>query len=257
MSRQKYLIGNWKMNNTIAKTEQFLLNFEKQLNTSKTTVVIAPSFVSLSSASKVLKSDRVKLGAQNIAWEDSGAFTGEISGEMLKECKVTFCIVGHSERRQYFGESDETVNKRIKACLRQGINPVLCVGETLYERQHNMTNQTIKRQLQGAFDSIASQQAEKCIVAYEPVWAIGTGMSANEAQAGQVAGQIRDCLSVLYPSLYGQEIGQKICILYGGSANTKNASLFLNCADIDGLLVGGASLFVDDFLQLAHICESV
>jgi triosephosphate isomerase len=194
----------------------------------------------------VLLESNIGLGAQNVFWEDSGAFTGEISAPILKDIGVQYVIIGHSERRQYFGETDETVNKRIKAALKHDLTPIVCVGEVLKERESNKTFDVIKKQCEGAFAGLTSEQMEKLIIAYEPVWAIGTGKTATPAQAQEVHQFIRKLLT----KLYGDNVAQTVRIQYGGSVKPENSAELMSQPDIDGALVGGASLKAESFIGI-------
>jgi triosephosphate isomerase len=188
----------------------------------------------------------IAVGAQNVHWEESGAFTGEISAAMLKEIPVEYVIVGHSERRQYFGETDETVAKRVKAALAKTITPIVCIGETLEQRDAGETNDVVKRQTAVALNGLSAEQAAKLVLAYEPVWAIGTGRTATPEQAQEVHAFLRTQLA----AMFGDDVAETVRILYGGSMKPKNAAELLDQADIDGGLIGGASLVADDFLGI-------
>ncbi|HQP11019.1 MAG TPA: triose-phosphate isomerase, partial [Candidatus Omnitrophota bacterium] len=194
----------------------------------------------------VLMETNIGLGAQNVYWEDSGAFTGEISAPILKDIGVQYVIIGHSERRQYFGETDETVNKRIKAALKHDLTPIVCVGEVLKEREGNKTFDVIKKQCEGAFAGLTAEQMEKLIIAYEPVWAIGTGKTATPVQAQEVHQFIRKLLA----KLYNDDVAQTVRIQYGGSVKPENSAELMSQPDIDGALVGGASLKADSFIGI-------
>ena len=194
----------------------------------------------------VLNESNIGLGAQNVFWEDSGAFTGEISAPLLKEIGVQYVIIGHSERRQYFGETDETVNKKIKAVLAHGLTPIVCVGEVLKERESDQTFDVIQRQCEGAFSGLTAGEMEKIIIAYEPVWAIGTGKTATPAQAQDVHKFIRGLLA----ELYDEDVAQTVRIQYGGSVKPENSAELMSQPDIDGALVGGASLKADSFIGI-------
>ena len=204
-------------------------------------MAVCPVFTSLATAVEVLKGTNVKVGAQNIHWADNGAFTGEISGAMLKEIGVEYVIIGHSERRQYFGETDETVNKRIKAALKYELKPIVCIGETLAEREGGKTNEVLDVQLKGGLAGLSAADMANITIAYEPVWAIGTGKTATTEQAEEVCGAIRACIG----EIYDEATKEAIRIQYGGSVNAGNAAELFAQADIDGGLVGGASLKAD------------
>jgi len=248
--RRTLVAGNWKMNNDV-KTSLELVEKLKALSkgfNADVDVLICPPFVSLYSVKQSLNGSSIKLGAQNMHFEDYGAYTGEISPLMLKNMGVDYVIVGHSERRQYFNETDVTVNKKLIAALKYNINPILCVGETLEQRENKIEKETVKNQINKAFTHINKQNAEKIIIAYEPIWAIGTGRTATSEQANEMAAFIRASISDIYDS----ELSEKIIIQYGGSVNANNANEILSQSDIDGALVGGASLTADKFLEIIN-----
>lgn len=241
---RKYVIaGNWKMNKTPSEAKKLIGEMIPLVKDAKCDVVICAPFVDLASCIEAAKGSNIKIGSENIHWAESGAFTGEISAQMLKEIGVEYAIIGHSERRQYFGETDETVNKRVLAALSNSITPILCVGETLDEREKNITVETVARQTKIALMGVSKEDAKKVIIAYEPVWAIGTGKTATDDQANEVNGAIREVLSDIYDS----ETANEITIQYGGSMNAKNAAGLLAKEHIDGGLIGGASLKAEDF----------
>lgn len=247
MSRKVFIAGNWKMNKTAAETKALAEALKASLAplAGKVEVAVCPTFTSLATAVEVLKGSNVKVGAQNIHWADNGAFTGEISGEMLKEIGVEYVIIGHSERRQYFGETDETVNKRIKAALKYGIKPIVCIGETLEEREGGITNKVMETQLKGAFVDITAADMDKVTIAYEPVWAIGTGKTATPEMAQETHAFIRKVLV----DLFGAP-ADDVVIQYGGSMKPENSGELIAKADIDGGLIGGAALKADSFTAL-------
>ena len=241
---RKYVIaGNWKMNKTPSEAKKLIGEMIPLVKDAKCDVVICAPFVDLASCIEAAKGSNIKIGSENIHWAESGAFTGEISAQMLKEIGVEYAIIGHSERRQYFGETDETVNKRVLAALSNSITPILCVGETLDEREKNITVETVARQTKIALMGVSKENAKKVIIAYEPVWAIGTGKTATDDQANEVNGAIREVLADIYDS----ETANEITIQYGGSMNAKNAAGLLAKEHIDGGLIGGASLKAEDF----------
>jgi triosephosphate isomerase len=247
---RNYLIaGNWKMNQNVAETMLFFNELAKKITAAPKGVelLICPTFTSLSAAVEAASSIKgFSIGAQNMHFEDSGAFTGEINAEMLTQTGVSYVLVGHSERRQYFAETDETVNKKTIKALAKGLKPVVCVGELLSERKENKQFSVVKEQITGAFKTISASDAATVVVAYEPVWAIGTGETASPEQAQEMHAFIRKELA----SLYNQETADKIQILYGGSMNPKNVEELLLCQDVDGGLIGGASLKPDSFFAL-------
>ena len=225
----------------------------KTTDIKKTKMVICPPATALSVVNDVIKDSSVALGAQNLYWEKEGAFTGELSPGMIKSTGATYAIIGHSERRQYFGETDETVNKKIKAALENGLNPILCVGESLEEREANITDKIVSKQISGAFEGLDAVAAAKLIIAYEPIWAIGTGKTATPEQAQEVHKTIRD----LIRSLYNDQVADNMVIQYGGSVKPENAQILLSQSDVDGALVGGACLKADSFSEIIHIAENL
>lgn len=248
--RKKIIAGNWKMNKTPSEGAALVKEIAEKTKGAACDVVVCPTAVCLDKVVANAGSE-VKVGAQNVHFEESGAFTGEVAANMLKEIGVTYVIVGHSERRQYFGETDETVNKRAKAALAGGLLPIICVGETLTEREQGVMEETVRRQTKIAFLGIDKEDAEKTVIAYEPVWAIGTGKTATADQAQEVCAIIRDTVK----GLYGEDTAEKIRIQYGGSMNAKNAAELLSKPDIDGGLIGGASLKSEDFSIIVKAAE--
>ncbi|MDE6293575.1 MAG: triose-phosphate isomerase, partial [Clostridiales bacterium] len=206
---------------------------------------------SLSIAAELTKGTNIAVGAQNIAWADSGAFTGEISAAMLKEAGATYVIIGHSERRQYFGETDKTVNARLTQALKNGLKPIVCVGEMLAEREGGKTEAVCRTQVVGAFEGISTEDAAKVVIAYEPVWAIGTGKTATDEQANETIGYIRSVVK----ELYGDKIADGMRIQYGGSMNAKNVEGLMAQEQIDGGLIGGASLKSEDFAYIVNAAK--
>lgn len=244
--RKPLMAGNWKMNKNVAQSLALAKAIKEGVkDVSDVEVLICPTFVSLCAVNQEINNTNVKLGAQNLFWENSGAFTGEISAPMIKDVGCSYVIVGHSERRQYFGETDECVNKKTKAALANGLIPIVCVGETLQQREANETLKVIERQVKEGLKELTPQEAKIIVLAYEPVWAIGTGKTATGDQAQEVIGFIRK----VYSQVYG-DIGQEIRILYGGSVKPDNISELMKKPDIDGGLVGGASLDADSFVKL-------
>ncbi len=245
--RRTILAGNWKMNKTAAETRQWVGDIHSALDGLDTVeVVVCPPFTSLAAAAEALRGSAVALGAQNVHWERNGAYTGEISADMLREAGVRFVIVGHSERRQYFGETDETVRKRMKAALAGGLNPIVCVGETLDERESGATEAVVERQVRAAIEDCTGEDWARLVIAYEPVWAIGTGRTATAEQAQAVHAHIRARLT----ECAGAEAASGIRIQYGGSMKPDNAAELLAQPDIDGGLIGGASLDADSFAAI-------
>ncbi|MBM7856106.1 triosephosphate isomerase [Desulfohalotomaculum tongense] len=242
--RQQIIAGNWKMNKTTAQAVEFARELKQSIdNNVPVEVVICPPFTALAPLAEELKGSGIALGAQNMHWEDQGAFTGEISAPMLKELGCRYVILGHSERRQYFGETDAGVNKKVKAALEHGLIPIVCVGETLEQREAGVTEQTVAGQLKGALAGLEQEQVAGLVIAYEPVWAIGTGRTASDQDAQQVNNFIRKVIA----EEYGAAAAEAVRIQYGGSVKPANARGLLSQPDIDGALVGGASLKVEDF----------
>ena len=250
MARKVFIAGNWKMNKTAAEAKALCEALKESLAplAGKVEVAVCPTFTSLATAVEVLKGSNVKVGAQNIHWAENGAFTGEISGAMLKEIGVEYVIIGHSERRQYFGETDETVNKRMQAALANGLKPILCIGETLEEREGNKTEDVLAQQLKGAFADIFACKLDQITIAYEPVWAIGTGKTATPEMAEETHAFIRKTLA----AIYDEAAAEAMVIQYGGSMKPENAQALVAQKDIDGGLIGGAALKADSFTALVQ-----
>lgn len=245
--RTKLIAGNWKMNNNVSEGLRLIDELNVLVNDNREIeVLVCPPFTALYSIKEKLKGSMIKIGAQNMHFDNSGAYTGEISPLMLKEIGIDFVIIGHSERRQYFNETDSSVNKKLKAALANNIKPILCVGETLHERENNIQQETVKNQLINAFENIDTNDALDIVIAYEPIWAIGTGHTATNTQANEMASFIRDTIGELYSS----DVSQKILILYGGSVKGSNANELISQSDIDGALVGGASLNAEEFANI-------
>ena len=247
MARRKFIAGNWKLNKTVAEGVILARELKEKLaQVHGVDVAVCPPFTTLAAVARELAGSNLAVGAQNVHWEASGAFTGETSAAMLKEIPVTYVLIGHSERRQYFGETDETVNKRLKTALNAGLLPIVCVGETLTEREGNRMQEVVSRQVKGAFSGITTEEMTRTVIAYEPVWAIGTGRNATPEQAQEVHAFIRG----LVTALYGAEIAAGVRIQYGGSVKADNARQILQQPDVDGALVGGASLKAGDFAAI-------
>jgi triosephosphate isomerase len=245
--RKKIIAGNWKMNKDIPATEALLSDLKlKLIGTHKAGVIICPPFTSLALARAAVRDTAIRLGAQNVSEQSDGAYTGEISVSMLVAAGCEYVIVGHSERRQYYHETDVLVNAKARKALEAGLNPIICVGETLAEREGNVTEKVVTTQVEGVLQGIDETQFAKCIIAYEPVWAIGTGKTATPQQANDVHKLIRG----LVAKKYSQKAADNIVIQYGGSVNDKNAAELLSQPDIDGALVGGASLKADAFAAI-------
>jgi len=249
MARKPVVAGNWKMNKTAAEAEALIAKLLPRLTAIDSIErMLFPVYTAIPSAAAALEGSGIVLGAQNVHWEVSGAFTGEISPQMVKEF-CTHVIIGHSERRTYFGETDETVNKRVKAALASGIKPIVCVGETLEEREAGRTAEVVHRQVVEGLKGLSAAEADALIIAYEPVWAIGTGMAATPEDANAV---LADTLRPALAEIFGSKAAEEMRILYGGSVKPANARSFFEQPEIDGALVGGASLRPDDFVAIAE-----
>ena len=246
--RKKVIAGNWKMNKDIAESAQLLEELKKTQLAAGVTAIVCPPYTSLTEAAKILNGSAIKLGAQDVSVNDDGAYTGEISIRMLKSAGCAYVIVGHSERRQYFKESDELINAKVKKVLANGLTPIICVGEMLQEREGGITEKVVSTQVKGVMAGIPAEDAVKVIIAYEPVWAIGTGKTASPAQAQEVHKLIRSLLT----SLYSSDVAEKIITQYGGSVKPDNAKELLSQPDIDGALVGGACLKADSFAAIVN-----
>ena len=243
--RKAIIAGNWKMNKTRPEAKALLEEIKPLVANAegKIEVIACVPFTNLETAVNATTGSNVKVGAENVHFEKSGAYTGEISADMLTEIGVEYVVIGHSERRQYFGETDETVNKRTRAALAAGLKPIVCVGELLWERECNITEEVIARQIKLDLWEVTAEQMKNVVIAYEPVWAIGTGKVATDEQAQEVCAFIRAQLA----KLYGQATADAVTIQYGGSMNAKNCAGLLAQPDIDGGLIGGASLKAADF----------
>ncbi|MBN2790848.1 MAG: triose-phosphate isomerase [Candidatus Delongbacteria bacterium] len=254
MKRKFLIAGNWKMNKNVHESIEFAQELTKSIvNDDNVDIMIAPTYTSLYPVYETIKKSHIELGSQDIFWEKSGAFTGKISADMLKSAGVKYTIIGHSERRQYFGETDATVNKRTKVALEAGFVPVVCVGEILEEREKGVEKEVVKRQVVEALKDIQLNDFLHFVIAYEPVWAIGTGKTASPEQAQEMHAYIRSIIK----NIYNEELAQATRILYGGSLNPKNAQELLSQIDIDGGLIGGAALKVDDFSTIAKIAQGI
>ena len=242
--RKPIIAGNWKMNNTIAATKALITDLLPLVKDAKCDVVICTPYTDLATAVEMTKGSNVKVGAENVHWAEKGAFTGEISADMLLELGVEYVIIGHSERRQYFGETDQTVNMRVKTALAKGLKPIVCVGETLEERECGKVEEVLVRQTTEALKDVASADLDRVVIAYEPVWAIGTGKTATAEVANDTIKIIRDTVRNLYCANCAEN---KVRIQYGGSMNPKNVKELMAMPEIDGGLIGGASLKAVDF----------
>ena len=246
--RKPIIAGNWKMNMTPEAAEELVSALLPLVKDAKCDVVVCPPYVDLCAVSKLVKGTNVHLGAQNVHWAAKGAFTGEISADMLKAFGVEYAIIGHSERRQYFGETDEGVNARAKAALAAGITPIICVGETLEQRESGVTNAFVSGQAKAALAGMGPEQVKSVVIAYEPIWAIGTGKTATAEDANATIGVIRGAIA----EAFGQAVAEEVRIQYGGSMNPKNASELMAMPEIDGGLIGGASLKAEDFSKVVN-----
>lgn len=236
--RKKIVAGNWKMNMTPAKAVELINSLKNEINTTDVDVVVCPPFVCLPAVLDAVKGTNIAVGAQNMHFEESGAYTGEIAPSMLAELGVKYVIIGHSERRQYFAETDVTVNKKVLKAIEHNLVPILCVGESLEEREQGITIDLVRLQTKVALKDVKAEDAKKVVIAYEPIWAIGTGKTATSAQAEEVCKAIREVVA----EVYGQEVADEVRVQYGGSVNAGNANELFNMGNIDGGLVGGASL---------------
>ena len=246
--RKPIIAGNWKMHKTIAEALEFVNDIKDKVNNTDVEAVICAPFTLLKDLKEATKGTNIKIGAQNMHYADQGAFTGEISAPMLKELNIDYVVLGHSERRQYFNETNETVNKKVIKALEAGIDPILCVGETLEEREAAETKNICKEQTEKALVGVSAEDMKKVVIAYEPVWAIGTGKTATAEDANDVIAYIREVVK----GLYGEEISEEVRIQYGGSVKNSNVAEIMNQSDIDGALVGGASLLSSDYTELVN-----
>ncbi|MBC7186920.1 MAG: triose-phosphate isomerase [Calditrichaeota bacterium] len=253
--RRKIIAGNWKMYKTVSEAKELAKALKVRLvnEVKKLDVVVIPPFTDLLAVAEILRESGISWGAQNLHWEPKGAFTGEVSGEMIKSTGASYVIIGHSERRQYFGETDETVNRRLKAALQAGLTPIVCIGETLAQRQANQTLQVLESQLRGALQGFSAEQLSGVVIAYEPVWAIGTGVNATPEQAQEAHQFVRRLIA----DLAGDGCAAAMRIQYGGSVKPDNARSLLSLPDVDGALVGGASLEADSFAAIVKAAAEV
>jgi triosephosphate isomerase len=246
MMRKKIIAGNWKMNKTPSEATVFINELKLLVNEADVDVVACTPFVCIPAAIEAAKGTNIQIGAQNMYYEKSGAYTGEVSAQMLVDLGVKYVIVGHSERRQYFAETDVLVNKKVLAAFNSGLIPIVCVGEALEQREQGITDDLVRMQTKIAMQGLGVEQAKQVVIAYEPIWAIGTGKTATAEQANEVCAVIRETVK----GLFGEDVSQQIRIQYGGSVNADNASELMNMSDIDGALVGGASLKADEFSKI-------
>lgn len=246
--RKKVIAGNWKMNMLPNETINFIEGLSQEIKNVKNEIILCVPYTDLFYALLTAQNTNIKIGAQNMHWKEKGAYTGEISGQMLKSIGVEYVIIGHSERRQYFAETDETVNLKVKSALENNLKPIICVGETLEQREHGETEKIIESQIKLALKDLTKEQIRAIIIAYEPVWAIGTGKTATPEEANNVIKYIRKQIK----ELYNEEIAENIIIQYGGSVKASNAEELFNMSDIDGALVGGASLNFKEFSEIVN-----
>ena len=249
--RKAVIAGNWKMNKTPAEAKELIAAIAPLVKDAGCEVVACTPFVDLSAAQEAAQGTNIQIGAENCHWEVSGAYTGEISAQMLTSMGVNIVIIGHSERRQYFGETDVTVQKRVRAALDAGMTVILCVGETLEQREQGITSELVAMQTKIALCGVSEEELKRVIIAYEPVWAIGTGKTATAEQANEVCHTIRECIA----SVYSQAAADGITIQYGGSMNAGNAAELLAQPDVDGGLIGGASLKPNDFATIVAAAQ--
>lgn len=246
--RRKVIAGNWKMNMLPNEAMNFIQSLEQKVKGTEHEVVLCVPYTDIFYSVMNAQETNIKIGAQNMHWEEKGAYTGEVSAEMLKSVGVEYVIIGHSERRQYFAETDETVNKKLKKALTVGLKPIVCVGETLEQREQGITMQVITSQTEKALEGLNAEDVEKVIIAYEPIWAIGTGKTATKEDANEAVKQIREKIV----QKYGQNVANGVIIQYGGSVKAINAKELFEMSDIDGGLVGGASLKVEEFANIVN-----
>ncbi len=245
--RKKIVAGNWKMNMTPVKAVELIGSLKDKINVTDVDVVVCPPYVALPAVLEAVKGTNIQVGAQNMYFEESGAYTGEIAPDMLVELGVKYVIIGHSERRQYFGETDVTVNKKVIKAIEHNLVPILCVGESLEEREQGITIDLVRLQTKVALKDVSAEDAKAVVIAYEPIWAIGTGRTATSAQAEEVCKAIREVVA----EIYSQEVADAVRVQYGGSVNAANANELFNMGNIDGGLVGGASL-KEEFVSIVN-----
>ena len=246
--RRKVIAGNWKMNMLPGEAIEFITELEPLVKDTKNEVILCVPYTDLFYALLTAQNTNIKIGAQNMHFEEKGAYTGEVSGKMLKSINVEYVIIGHSERRQYFNETDETVNKKIKAAFANGLKPIVCVGETLEQREAGKTVEIITKQTELALEGLTDEQVKNTIIAYEPIWAIGTGKTATSEDANNSIKEIRNKIA----DIYGKDVAEEVIIQYGGSVKSTNAKELFEMSDIDGGLVGGASLKAEEFAKIVN-----
>ena len=246
--RRGIIAGNWKMNKTVAEAIALIEEIKPLVKDAQCEVVVCPTFLCLDAVIKATKGTNIKVGAQNMHFEESGAFTGEVSAEMIKQIGAEYVIIGHSERRQYFNETDDSVNKKLKAAFSNDIIPILCVGETLEQREGNITESVLENQVTLDLEGLTKQQVENLVIAYEPIWAIGTGKTATAQEANETIAFIRKVVG----NMFGTEVAEKLRIQYGGSVKPSTIKEQMSKSDIDGGLIGGASLNAEDFAGIVN-----
>lgn len=246
--RKKVIAGNWKMNMLPNEAIEYITKLSQLVKDTKNEVILCVPYTDLFYALLTAQNTNIKIGAQNMHFEEKGAYTGEVSAKMLKSINVEYVIIGHSERRQYFNETDETVNKKIKAAFANKLKPIVCVGETLEQRENGEAVEVITKQTELALEGLTKEQVKNTIIAYEPIWAIGTGKTATSEDANNAIKEIRNKIS----QIYGKEVSDEIIIQYGGSVKSKNAKELFTMSDIDGGLVGGASLDPEEFSKIVN-----
>ncbi len=251
MPRRKIIAGNWKMNMLPNEAMDFITRLSESVRETKSEIVLCVPYTDLFYSLLTAQNTNIKIGAQNMHWEETGAYTGEVSGKMLEVINVEYVIIGHSERRQYFAETDETVNKKVKSAFKYNLKPIVCVGETLEQKELGKTSEIITNQTKLALEGLNEEQVKNTIIAYEPIWAIGTGKTATSEDANNSIKEIRKEIE----KIYGEEVANKVSILYGGSVKASNAKELFETSDIDGALVGGASLKVEEFKNIIMATE--
>ncbi|MFR0823239.1 MAG: triose-phosphate isomerase [Clostridia bacterium] len=244
--RRKVIAGNWKMNMLPNEAMEFITSLTDTAKQSKNEIILCVPYIDLFYSLLTAQDTPIKIGAQNMHFKDAGAYTGEVSGKMLKSIHVEYVIIGHSERRKYFAETDETVNQKLKAAFDNDLKPILCVGETLEQREAGKAEEVVITQIEKDLEGLTKNQVENTIIAYEPIWAIGTGKTATLEDANQAVKQIRNQIQ----QMYGEETAQNTILLYGGSVSAENAKTLLSASDIDGALIGGASLKIEEFKKI-------
>ena len=246
--RKKIIAGNWKMNMLPNEAMSFINELEPYVKDTKNEIILCVPYTDLFYSLLTAQNTNIKIGAQNMHWEETGAYTGEVSPNMLKCINVEYVIIGHSERRQYFAETDETVNKKVKSAFKHELKPIVCVGETLKQKEEGKANEVITTQTRLALEGLSNEQVKNVVIAYEPIWAIGTGKTATSEDANNSIKEIRNEIQ----KIYGEEVSKEVEILYGGSVKASNAKELFETSDIDGALVGGASLKVEEFEKIVN-----